>query len=246
MYSHALMFHVATLSLPAVFAAGAVSFLSPCVLPLVPGYVAAVVPSGAGRSTAARSIGSFFCGFLAVFIALGASASTLGSLLAQHRLWLDRVSGALIVVFGLSLLIGAWPAFAGARMTGVVQSLARRRGGTAALGAAFAFSWTPCVGPVLATILALAGSSASVGTGSLLLAIYGLGLAVPFVVVGLSLTRTLRLARRIHAHYRLVEAAGGGLLISIGTLLITGYLFVLNVYAERALEAVGMTWWTSL
>jgi cytochrome c-type biogenesis protein len=240
------MLHVATLSLPAVFAAGIVSFLSPCVLPLVPGYVAAVVPGGVKPAAAARSITAFFCGFLAVFIALGASASTLGTVLAQHRLWLDRVSGALIVLFGLSLLSGAWPHSASARITGLVQSLARRRGGTATLGAAFAFSWTPCVGPVLATILTLAGSTASVATGSLLLAIYGLGLAVPFVVVGLSLTRTLRVARRLHSHYRLVEATGGGLLVGVGVLLVTGYLFMLNVYAERALEAAGMNWWTTL
>jgi cytochrome c-type biogenesis protein len=240
------MLHVATLSLPAVFAAGAASFLSPCVLPLVPGYVAAVVPGGAGRSAATRSIASFFFGFLAVFVALGASASVLGSMLARHRLLLDRLSGVLIVIFGVSLLSGIWPNSASARLTGVVQTLARRRGGTATLGAAFAFSWTPCVGPVLATILTLAGTSASVGTGSLLLFIYGLGLAVPFVVVGLSFTRTLGLAHRFHARYRLVEATGGGLLVGLGALLITGYLFMLNVYAERALEAVGMSWWTSL
>jgi cytochrome c-type biogenesis protein len=240
------MLHVATLSLPAVFAAGAVSFLSPCVLPLVPGYVAAVLPSGAKPSAAARSIAAFFCGFLAVFIALGASASMLGSLLDRHRLWLDRISGGLIVLFGISLLSGVWPSSASARLTGVVQSVARRRGGTATLGAAFAFSWTPCVGPVLATILTLAASSASVGTGSLLLFIYGLGLAVPFVVVGLSLTRALRLTRRVHVRYRLVEATGGSLLVGVGVLLITGYLFMLNVYAERALEAAGMNWWTSL
>ena len=240
------MLHVATLSLPAVFAAGAVSFLSPCVLPLVPGYVAAVAPGGITQSAAARSIASFFAGFLAVFIALGASASALGSLLAAHRLWLDRISGSLIVIFGLSLLIGAWPSTAGSRVTGLAQSLARRRGGTATLGAAFAFSWTPCVGPVLATILTLAGSTASVGTGSLLLAIYGLGLAVPFAIVGFSFTRTLRVARRVHVRYRLVEAVGGSLLVAIGALLITHYLFMLNVYAERALEAAGLNWWTSL
>jgi cytochrome c-type biogenesis protein len=240
------MLHVATLSLPAVFAAGAVSFLSPCVLPLVPGYVAAVLPSGGKPSTAARSIAAFFCGFLAVFIALGASASMLGSLLDQHRLWLDRISGGLIVLFGISLLSGTWPNSASARLTGVVQAIARRRGGTATLGAAFAFSWTPCVGPVLATILTLAASSASVGTGSLLLFVYGLGLAVPFIVVGLSLTRALRLTRRVHVRYRLVEATGGSLLVGVGVLLITGYLFMLNVYAERALEAAGMNWWTSL
>ena len=240
------MLHVATLSLPTVFAAGAISFLSPCVLPLVPGYVAAVVPGGLRPAEAARSITAFFCGFLSVFIALGASASLLGSLLARHRLWLDRVSGGLIVIFGLSLVFGAWPHSGGARLTGLVQSLARRRGGTATLGAAFAFSWTPCVGPVLATILTLAGTSASVGTGALLLLVYGLGLAVPFVVVGLSLTRTLHRVRRIHVRYRLVETTGGGLLLGVGALLVTGYLFVLNVYAERALEAVGMSWWTSL
>jgi cytochrome c-type biogenesis protein len=246
---------VAGLSLPLVFAAGFVSFVSPCVLPLVPGYLSTV--SGVSFEQIARrergivrpvAVASalFFGGFLAVFVALGASASVLGELLAEHRNWLNRISGALIVLFGLSLLGIGWSGSLGASWTSRVQTIARRRGGPAALGVAFAFCWTPCVGPILATILTVAGASASLQSGVVLLAVYGLGLAAPFLVVGFGFTRALAAFKRVQRHYRAIERGGGLLLIAMGALLLSGYLFVLNIYAQKALTWLGLDWWTSV
>jgi cytochrome c-type biogenesis protein len=246
---------VAGLSLPLVFTAGVVSFLSPCVLPLVPGYLATI--SGAaferrtersrvtGRHVAAASA-LFFAGFLVVFIALGASASLIGVLLDDNRLWLNRVAGGLIVVFGLAMIGVGWSGTLGGRWTQALQSAARRRGGPVALGVAFAFCWTPCVGPILASILVLAGASASLPSGVALLAVYGLGLAAPFLLVGFGFTRALSAVRRVQVHYRAIQTSAGLLLVAMGTLLLSSYLYVVNVYAQRVLRALGLDWWTSL
>jgi len=246
---------VAGLSLALVFAAGVVSFISPCVLPLVPGYLATVTGLGFERIsrrdpgvrrqvTTASAL--FFAGFLAVFIALGASASVIGVLLDENRVWLNRVSGGLIVLFGLAMLGVGWSGSLGPRWTAAVQRAARRRGGPVALGVAFAFCWTPCVGPVLASVLAVASLSASLESGVLLLAVYGIGLAVPFIVIGFGFTRALAAFKRAQAHYRAIQATAGVFLVVMGGLLVTGYLYVLNAYAQRALRAVGLDWWTSL
>lgn len=246
---------VAGVSLPLVFAAGLVSFISPCVLPLVPGYLSTVSgvsfeqmagrDRGVARPVAVASA-LFFLGFLAVFVALGASASVIGEVLTEHRLWLNRISGGLIILFGLSLLGIGWSGSLGASWTERVQAAARRRGGPVALGAAFAFCWTPCVGPILATILTVAGATASLQSGVLLLAIYGLGLVVPFIAVGFGFTHALGAFKRLQRHYRAIERGGGLLLIGMGALLLSGYLFVLNIYAQKALTWVGLDWWTSL
>jgi cytochrome c-type biogenesis protein len=246
---------VAGLSLPVVFAAGVVSFISPCVLPLVPGYLSTV--SGvtfeeiaSHRRGVTRQVGIasalFFAGFLAVFVALGASASVLGALLDDNRLWLNRVAGALIVLFGLAMLGVGWSGTFGPRWTSAIQQAARARGGPVALGVAFAFCWTPCVGPILASILVLAGASGSLASGVLLLGVYGIGLAAPFLLVGFGFTHSLAAFRRIQAHYRAIQAAAGVLLVALGGLLLSGYLYLLNVYAQRVLRALGLDWWTSL
>src|SRR5712692_4484046 len=246
---------VAGVSLPLVFAAGLVSFISPCVLPLLPGYLSTVSgvsfeqmtahERGVARPVAVASA-LFFVGFLAVFVALGASASVIGGLLTQHRLWLNRISGGLIVRFGLSLCGVGWSGSLGAGWTERVQSAARRRGGPVALGVAFAFCWTPCVGPILATILTVAGASASLQSGVLLLAVYGLGLAVPFIAVGFGFTRSLGAFKRLQRHYRMVERFGGVLLVTMGVLLLTGYLFIVNIYAQHALSWAHLDWWKNL
>jgi cytochrome c-type biogenesis protein len=246
---------LAGLSLPLVFAAGVVSFLSPCVLPLVPGYLAtisgATFERGAKRSfVAGRHVAAastlFFVGFLVVFIALGASASLIGALLDDNRLWLNRVAGALIVVFGLAMAGIGWSGTLGGRWTRTLQGAARRRGGPVALGVAFAFCWTPCVGPILASILVLAGASGSLPSGVALLAVYGLGLAAPFLLVGFGFTRALSAVRSVQRHYRAIQASAGVLLVAMGVLLLSGYLYLVNVYAQRALRALGLDWWTSL
>jgi cytochrome c-type biogenesis protein len=246
---------IAGISLPLVFAAGVVSFLSPCVLPLVPGYLATISgatfePSGARTPVAGRQVAVasalFFAGFLVVFVALGASASVIGTLLDDNRLWLNRVAGALIVVFGLAMIGIGWSGRLGGRWTQALQSAARRRGGPATLGVAFAFCWTPCVGPVLASILVLAGASGSLPSGVALLAVYGLGLAAPFLLVGFGFTRALSAVRSVQRHYRAIQASAGVLLVGMGALLLSGYLYLVNVYAQRALRALGLDWWTSL
>lgn len=246
---------VAGISLPLVFAAGFVSFISPCVLPLVPGYLATVSgvsferiserTPGVSRQVAVASA-LFFAGFLAVFIALGASASMVGALVDENRTWLNRVGGVLIVVFGLAMLGFGWSGSLGGRWTQLVQDAARRRGGPVALGVAFAFCWTPCVGPMLASILVLAGATASLSSGVLLLGVYGLGLAAPFLLVGFGFTRALGAFRRVQRHYRVIQSAAGVLLVGMGALLLTGYLYLVNVYAQRLLRSLGLDWWTSL
>jgi len=246
---------VAGVSLPLVFAAGVVSFISPCVLPLVPGYLATV--SGVSLERAAERDGAvtrrvtiasglFFIGFLAVFVALGASASLLGAFLDDNRTWLNRVAGALIVVFGLAMLGVGWSGALHGRWAQLIQQTARRRGGPVALGVAFAFCWTPCVGPILASVLVLAGATASLTSSVLLLGVYGIGLAVPFVVVGFDFTRLLGAFRRVHRYYHAIEATAGLLLVAMGVLLLSGYLYIVNVYAQRALRTLGLDWWTSL
>lgn len=246
---------IAGLSLPLVFAAGLVSFVSPCVLPLVPGYVSTISGvsleqlSQRGRGVSRQALFAsalFFLGFLAVFVALGASASVIGTFLINERTWLNRIAGGLIVLFGLSMLGIGWSGALGGRWAHLVQATARRRGGPVALGVAFAFCWTPCVGPVLASILVLAGASGSLSTGVLLLVVYGLGLAVPFLAVGLGFTRLIGSFRRVHRHYRAIEAVAGLLLVTMGALLLSGYLFVLNIYAQHALSWLHLAWWKSL
>jgi len=242
-------------SLPLVFLAGVVSFISPCVLPLVPAYLSTI--SGASyeeiearsASTTRRvalTSGLFFVGFISVFVALGASASVIGTLLDSHRLWLNRVAGATIIVFGLSMLGVGWSGALGANWTRSVQQVARTRGGPVALGVAFAFCWTPCIGPILASILTLASTSGSLADGVALLFVYGLGLAAPFLLVGFSFTRALGAFRRVQRHYRAIQTVSGVLLVSMGVLLLSDRLFLLNSYAQRGMSAVGLDWWTSL
>ena len=127
-----------------------------------------------------------------------------------------------------------------------LQTAARRRGGPLALGVAFAFCWTPCVGPILATILTLAGASGSLRSGVLLLAVYGLGLAAPFVVVGFGFARALAAFKQLQHHYQSVELVAGFLLIGMGGLLLSGYLFLLNIYAQEALAWLHLDWWASV
>jgi cytochrome c-type biogenesis protein len=242
-------------SLPLVFLAGVVSFISPCVLPLVPAYLSTIsgvsyeeieVRSASTSRRVALASGLFFVGFISVFVALGASASVIGTLLDSHRLWFNRVAGATIVVFGLSMLGVGWSGALGATWTRGVQQVARTRGGPVALGVAFAFCWTPCIGPILASILTLASASGSLADGVALLLVYGLGLAAPFLIVGFSFTRALAAFRRVQRHYRAIQAVSGLLLVAMGVLLLSDRLFLLNSYAQRGMSAVGLDWWTSL
>lgn len=200
-------------TLTIAFLAGLMSFLSPCVLPLVPSYLGVI---GGAKAPLTRALG-FILGFGLVFIALGATASSLGAVLAPHKILLGKVAAVLIIFFGL-LMLGAIKLPFLMRDT---RALANAGGyGPVALGAAFAFGWSPCLGPALGSILGLAASSASLGSGVMLLAAYTLGLAVPFLLAAL-LWNKFNL-RRLNKYSGIFEKIGGAVLVLVGILMITG------------------------
>ncbi len=237
--------------LPLAFAAGLVSFISPCVLPLVPGYVSAVVGGNpAAQQTGRRALVPsllFLAGFLAVFMALGASASVVGSTLAAHRDQFNVVAGVFVAAMGILMvgdvaLSGLGIGSAGA----AVQRLAASRGGPVALGVAFAFCWTPCIGPVLGSILVLASAQLTLAQGVVLLLVYGLGLAVPFLLVSVGFTQAMRSFRFLRRFYRGFQGFAGVILIVMGYLLATNRLYVMNIYAQHVLERLHLDWWSNL
>lgn len=229
-----------SLPLPiAAFVAGLVSFLSPCVLPLVPGYVSLI--SGVGveelktqesqllRKMMLNSI-SFILGFSVVFIALGAISTEVGQLLARYKSTLAQVAGVVIILFGLHLtgLFRINALYADKRLHSV-------KGGSSPAGAfligfAFAFGWTPCVGPILAVILTFAAAQNSVVKGILLLAIYSLGLAVPFLITSFALERFLKFYGQFKSFMHGVEVFSGALLIALGVLLVFGRFTLISNY----------------
>ncbi|MFC6590799.1 cytochrome c biogenesis CcdA family protein [Deinococcus lacus] len=213
-------------SLTLAFLAGLMSFLSPCVLPLLPSYLGVV---GRGRASLLRAAG-FVLGFGLVFIILGATASSLGALLAPHKLLLGRLAGFLIVFFGLVMLgVVRLPALM--RDTRVMHQA--HPYGSVALGAAFAFGWSPCLGPALGSILGLAASSSSLSQGVTLLACYTLGLAVPFLLAALLWDRLS--LNRLGRYTGLFEKLGGTLLVIAGLLMVTGYFQVLAGWLSRVM-----------
>jgi cytochrome c-type biogenesis protein len=221
----------------AAFVAGLISFLSPCVLPLVPGYVSLI--SGVGveelkaqnasifRKVMMNSI-SFILGFSIVFITLGALSTEVGQILARYKSTLAEVAGVVIILFGLHLtgIFRIKALYTDARLHQV-------KGGSTVWGAfvigfAFAFGWTPCVGPILAVILGFASAQNSVTKGIFLLAIYSLGLAVPFLLTSLGIERFLKFYGRFRSHMHAVEVASGVLLIALGALLVFGRFTIIS------------------
>ena len=223
---------MANLPLPiAAFLAGLLSFLSPCVLPLVPGYVSLISGVGAEglsesdnrvlRTVMLNSV-MFILGFSIVFIALGAVATEIGQLTRQYYPVLTRIAGIVIILFGLHLtgIFKINALYADKRMHNVKGS--STAAGAFAVGFAFAFGWTPCIGPILATILAFAASENSVAKGTALLAVYSAGLAVPFLLTSLLMERFLKFYSRFRSRMHALEVASGGLLIALGVLLLIG------------------------
>jgi cytochrome c-type biogenesis protein len=242
---------VETPSLALAFAAGLVSFLSPCVLPLVPGYLAAV----AGRDVAGdhrldvrtvlRSL-LFVATFSAIFIVLGLSATALGGLLFDGRLVLNRVAGAVIVLMGLLFVAALFvrPLNRDWRPGGLAERAAA--GGPVLAGAAFAIAWTPCVGPTLGAILGLASTSAGTGRGALLLAVYSAGLALPFLFSALAFDAAQRSFGFFRRHHVAIQAGAGAVLVVMGVLVFTGELFRLNIEVQRWLDGLGANFFQSV
>ena len=232
---------IENVSLLAAFGAGLLSFISPCVLPLIPGYLSYIsglsldemrgtgVPeiSPAVRSRVIWSSLAFIIGFSIVFVALGASASAIGQFLMSRLTILGRIAGAIIILFGLhtmGLLRIDW-----LYQEKRVQTNRRPAGfvGAMLVGVAFAFGWTPCIGPILAGILAVAAAQDTIGQGVRLLLAYSLGLAVPFFATALAINRFFAAFARIRRHYHFVELTSGALLVIIGILIATNRFTVI-------------------
>lgn len=238
------------------FGAGLASFLSPCVLPLVPSYLAVlggtvapqgdavIAPNGAGstagvatptRPPVLRAGIAFVLGFSAVFVLFGATASSLGRLVLEHATWIADIGGVLLVLFGLHLLGLLRLSFLEADTRRMSRFAGRGSGavGACAIGAAFAAGWSPCIGPVLAGVLALAAVDGSALHGMLLLAVYSLGLAVPFLATAVALDRAGATSTRWRRWSPIVTRISGTLLIVLGLLLATGTLARLSGWAAR-------------
>ncbi len=230
----------------AALAAGFVSFLSPCVLPLVPGYLSAVtgvMPDDLERAPLRRVLGPsllFVASFSSIFIVLGLGATALGSTLNDNLPTLELIAG--IVIIALGLFFVATPFVARLNREWRVDALMERagRGGPVVAGAAFAIAWTPCVGPTLGAILSAAALSESTARGAYLLAWYSAGLAIPFLLTTIAFQRMTRLFDVVKRHYALIIAAGGAILVVMGVLILTGELTRLNVEAQRLLDELGL------
>ena len=223
--------------LAVAFAAGFVSFTSPCVLPLVPGYLSFVSgvgfdELGARPQRVATTTAAFVAGFTAMFVLLGAGVAWFGSALLENRRTLEIVAGSFIILAAI--------VFAGLplpRILAAERRLSMRKGGTiptaGLAGVAFASGWTPCIGPTLAAILTLSLGGASATEGAVLLGVYSIGLGVPFLLFGLAFTRALGLVRALRRHWRAVSLGSAALLAAFGALLITGDLVRLTTQLAR-------------
>jgi cytochrome c-type biogenesis protein len=226
--------------IPLALAAGLVSFLSPCVLPLVPGYLSTVIgvtPADLKETGPRRVLIPsllFIASFSLIFILLGMSATVIGSTLNAHKQTLEQIGGVLIVAMGViflatpfvNLLNREWHPDALLRFAG--------RGGPLVAGAAFAIAWTPCTSITLGAILTQAAVSSSAAHGALLLAFYSAGLAIPFLLIALAFERMTEALTVVKRHFPVVIAVGGAVMIALGLLILTGEFTVLNSWASRA------------
>jgi cytochrome c-type biogenesis protein len=240
----------AELTLPAIALAGLLSFLSPCVLPLVPPYLCYLAGTSVSELSRAGAVDAglrrhalisalfFVLGFSVVFVALGAGASLIGAVLRAYSHILSQVAGVAIILMGLHFL-GVFRFAFLQREARVEVSQPGGPFGAFIMGLAFAFGWTPCIGPVLAGVLAVAGSEASVTRGAGLLAVYSLGLGVPFLLAAFAMGPFLRFLQRFRAHIGAVEKAMGVLLVLTGIAFLTGSISQFGFYLLEAFPALG-------
>jgi cytochrome c-type biogenesis protein len=230
----------------AALAAGVVSFLSPCVLPLVPGYLSAVSGVSANELESAgwrRVLGPsllFVASFSAIFILLGLTATGLGSLLQDHKELLEKIAAALIIAMGLLFVSSLFVTRLNQEWH--VDGLLDRagKGGPIVAGAAFAIAWTPCIGPTLGAILGAASISGSAGHGAFLLAVYSAGLAIPFLLTAVAFSQMTTAFAVVKRHYQAIVAVGGLILIAMGVLIWTGELSRLNTEVINWMESLGL------
>lgn len=226
---------------PLAFLAGLLSITSPCCLPLIPGYLSYLTGVSAGEANRSRvmtSAGLFVAGFAIVFTALGATASLLGQFLLGALPVLLKVAGVFVLVMGLAMLGVLKIPFLWSEKRLDLRKIRPGPAGALPLGMAFAFGWTPCIGPILGTILAYAAATQTASTGASLLLVYSLGMGIPFLSVAFAYSRSGGLFRFLQKHAGAIERAGGGLLVAMGLLLLTGYwtrLFapLLGIFSEN-------------
>ena len=235
-------------TLIAAFVAGFLSFISPCVLPLIPGYVSFVsgvsledmrddaAVSAARRHVIVTSL-FFVLGFSLVFIALGATASVIGRFLFERQPILMKIAGVLLVIFGLHTM----GVFRIALLESEKRMQANRKPagalGAMLVGIAFAFGWSPCIGPILGGILALAASKDTVWEGTQLLAVYSVGLGIPFLLTSIAINQFFAVTKRIRKHYHAIELVSGGLLVAIGVLIFTNQFTIIVRYLQPYLPS---------
>lgn len=233
----------------AAIAVGFVSFVSPCVLPLVPGYLSAVSGvavtelGGDNHKINLKVLGPalVFClTFTAMFIALGATATGIGSLLKDNRDLLNKIAGVMIIAMGIYFI--ATPFSEKLNKDWHPQALIKKAGsgGPLIAGVAFAFAWTPCIGPTLSAILAAASTKSSAGEGMVLLAAYSAGLAIPFLISAVAFTSTVRVFGWFRRHYLLLTVFSGLILVTMGILIYTNELFRLNLEVQKLLNSLGI------
>lgn len=226
-----------SVGIPVAFVAGVLSFLSPCVLPLVPSYVSFITglsldELGERRWTAFTHALFFIGGFTLIFLALGATATALGRFLNYYQVWLERIGGALIIFFGLYML-GAfrWGAMSREKRVHLQDKPVGYLGSTL-VGLAFGAGWTPCIGPILGSILLYTGSQTSVGQGMLLLLSYSMGLAVPFLLAALAVEKFIDWFKSYQRFMPLTTKIAGGVMVGVGLLLISGYFAILASWLQ--------------
>ena len=240
-------------TIPIAFAAGLVSFASPCVLPLVPGYLSYMSGMGAvdGQTPRASRTAlvalAFVLGFTAVFVALGASATLLGSLLLTNKTLIGRVGGVLIILLGL-IFMGVLKVpffYREARFHPTPQA---GLWGSVLLGSAFAFGWSPCIGATMGVVLTMAAGQASTGgpgKGAFLLAVYSLGLGVPFVLAGIGISRLTGAVKWLRKHTHALNVASGALLVIVGLLFLTNRLFDISIWMQRGFTSLHLDFWSA-
>ncbi|MEM4658657.1 MAG: cytochrome c biogenesis protein CcdA [Candidatus Methanosuratincola sp.] len=235
------------------FGAGIVSFLSPCVLPLIPGYVSLVSKLSLDEIKESSTKGRltrilfpcivFVLGFSTVFVLLGTGASFIGGFMLKNKLLLLRISGVAIVLFGLFVMeIFKFPSLyreARFHLKGGNLSLLS----TLLLGIAFGLGWTPCVGPILASILLYASTAEGATKGALLLFTYSMGLGLPFILTGLALSQATSAFGWIKRHYGAYKYLVGGMLVVVGALMAINKIYYLNIYGQKLLGMIGVDFW---
>lgn len=237
-------------SVTLAFAAGVVSFVSPCCLPLVPGYLAVVAGKepGADRTGPAVLVRSalFVASFSAVFILLGLSATAIGRFLFESELTLRKVAGVAMIVMGVLFAASVFVVRLNRDWHPPALVARAGNGGPIVAGLAFAVAWTPCVGPTLGAILGLAASDQSTARGAGLLAVYSAGLGLPFLLAAVGFDRLQRGFGWIKRHYAAIQLLAGLVLVAMGVLVYTNELFRLNIEVQQLLDEVGLNFFQSI